>query len=454
MWNADASSPQKPWLLLIPFGLYLTLGLLYTVAIPSGESPDEPGHLQCVEQVSQLGRLPQVDPQPSGQWWQRETVLSGHMCYHMPLYYLAGGALQWAVHRVSDAPLDFQFPPTNPRFGASPGIFEHDAPGLWGQATEPGTVLVVRLLSLAAGAALIWATYVIAARLFPRVEGAGVAAATLVAGWPQYVFMSRAISNDVLAAALAGLVLVVLLTDMGQPRRYLYAGVLAALAILTRLNMAFVLAPLGIAFAAELATAGKRLRRYLLWGALAAVPLLLAAALIVWHPTLRTHLRLTSLFFGQVGPNAGQLSYWLDVTGLTLQSGWALLGWMNVPTPLWQSVVWWGFLLGGSLLGLWRLFAAPAAGGWHKTVIVVIILTWCAAVLAAFVRINLNRFQPQFRFMFSLVPLLATLAAGGVLSFVADKRQARTAAIIATAFLLLLANAAIIVFTVVPAYRY
>ncbi|HSM55187.1 MAG TPA: glycosyltransferase family 39 protein [Candidatus Sulfomarinibacteraceae bacterium] len=452
MWNADIPSQQKRWLLLIPFGLYLTLGILYTVAIPSGESPDEPGHLRCVEQVSRLGRIPQVDPQPSGEWWQRETVLSGRMCYHMPLYYLVAGGMQWTVHQLSNAPLDFQFPPTNPHWGASPAIFEHETSGLLGQMKEPGTVLVVRLLSLVAGASTIWATYVIAGRLYPHIEAVGVAAATLVAGWPQYVFMSRAISNDVLAAALAALVLVVLLVDIGQPRRYLYAGVLAALAILTRLNMAFVLAPLAIAFALELTRAGKRLRRHLLWGALAAVPLLLAAALIVWHPTLRDHLRLTSLFFQDVRPEALQLRYWLDVAGLTLQSGWALLGWMNVPTPVWQSVVWWGFLLGGSLLGLWQLLAAPAAVGWHKTLIMVIILTWFAAVLAAFVRINLNRFQPQFRFMFSLVPLLATLAAGGYLSFAADKGQVRLAPIVSIAFLLLLANVAILVFTVVPAY--
>ena len=69
---------------------------------------------------------------------------------------------------------------------------------------------------------------------------------TLVAGWPQFLFMSRAINNDSLAVALSVGVLAVLV-DVGKPRRYVMASVLAALAILTKLTMIFAIAAIALA---------------------------------------------------------------------------------------------------------------------------------------------------------------------------------------------------------------
>ncbi len=79
--------PRKRWLLLAapPSILYLMLATLYFLAIPLGESPDEPGHIQCIQQVALYDRLPIVDPKPQGEWWKPGVTLSGRMCYHMPL---------------------------------------------------------------------------------------------------------------------------------------------------------------------------------------------------------------------------------------------------------------------------------------------------------------------------------------------------------------------------------
>src|SRR5690606_23556025 len=116
----SGQSPRNRRLLLIPLTLYFGLALMYAVTIPAGASPDEPGHLPCVEQVSRLQRIPQIDPPSSGEWWSPETVLSGRMCYHMPLYYLMAGGTQQIVHRLTNAPLHYQFPATNPQWGISP----------------------------------------------------------------------------------------------------------------------------------------------------------------------------------------------------------------------------------------------------------------------------------------------------------------------------------------------
>ena len=105
---------------------YLTLALLYMLAIPAGESPDEPSHLQCIEQVSLRNRIPVIDPRPQGTvWWARERIISGLVCFHMPLYYLLAGYTQKLVHLISATPIHYEFPPNNPLWetGASVAMF-------------------------------------------------------------------------------------------------------------------------------------------------------------------------------------------------------------------------------------------------------------------------------------------------------------------------------------------
>ena len=170
--------------MLIPVGLYLSLGLIYLLAVPVGESPDEPGHLQCIEQVAQYRRLPRIDPWPSGEWWSRTTLLSGHMCYHMPLYYVAAGSLQLAVHSLGKAAA-FRVPGKQPEWvNGSPSMFVHE--GNW-QLAETRAVTAVRIFTLAIGLLTLWATYRVTVALFPA-SVLALAAAALVAGWPQFVY--------------------------------------------------------------------------------------------------------------------------------------------------------------------------------------------------------------------------------------------------------------------------
>lgn len=69
---------------------YLTLALLYMLVIPVGESPDEPSHLQCIEQVSLRNRIPVIDPRPQGTvWWAREAHhLRPGLLPHAPLLFV------------------------------------------------------------------------------------------------------------------------------------------------------------------------------------------------------------------------------------------------------------------------------------------------------------------------------------------------------------------------------
>ena len=438
-WRASG----ERWLMLIPVGLYLSLGLIYLLAVPVGESPDEPGHLQCIEQVAQYRRLPRIDPWPSGEWWSRTTLLSGHMCYHMPLYYVAAGSLQLAVHSLGQSPLHFEFPESNPQWAnGSPSMFVHERN--W-QLAETQAVTAVRIFTLAIGLLTLWATYRVTVALFPGQHVLALAAATLVAGWPQFVYMSRAISNDLLATALSAAVLVVVLQE-GRPSRYPLAAGLASLAFLTKLTAAFTAGIVLAAFALEFWQRPAQRRELARAGLLMTAIFAGSVALIALVPALREPLVRGVRAFAGVSPAASSTATWLDVLKRTASSGWARFGWMNVAAPSWQAYAWWLTILGGAvggLFALWRRHPRPSS------FLIAVLALWAVAVLAGYLRINLNRFQPQFRFAFALLPVLGGLAAGGYRNWL-GRRSYLGVGVLALA--LFLVNLWLIFQLVIPAY--
>ena len=421
-------------LLAIPLGLYFLLSLIYLFAIPVGESPDEPGHLQCVEQVARLHRLPIVDPKPEGKWFTRGYIISGNVCYHMPLYYVVGGSLQRAIASVKGDSLHFEFPPNNPHFIGSGVMFLHEDKTTFWLLPEPATLIGLRLLSIGLGLALLWACYDVARRVFPGQEDTAVLSMTLAAGWPQFVYLSRAISNDVLATALAAGILIVLL-QVGRPNRFIGAAALSALAVLTKLSVLFTVGAVLGGWLLEVIILRERKSLYFraLLGCLAVWGIV--GTIVMAQPTLRENWRLSAGGFTAVSPKVSTIAYWQDVLKLTLSSGWARFGWMSVPAPLWHAYSWWaGILLAGGagLAAAWRGQHTK-----HACLKWLILSLWGSGLLIIFLRINLNRLQPQFRFVLASLPMITTFAAAGLLSWVERRRHqwGRTIIILSALFL-------------------
>lgn len=391
---------------LWPLLLYLTLAFAYLLAIPVGESPDEPGHLQCVAQVAQAGRLPQFEPPPPGYlWWQRETVISGRMCYHMPLYYLLGGLLQKGAATVTGVPLDYEFPPSRADFGRSNVMFDHMA-----APTEPLTLLVLRLLSVVAGLPVVWLAGWLAELLFPSIPQVATAAMVLTAGWPQFLFMSRAISNDMLATGLAAAALLVLL-QFGRPRRFVLVAAVMGLAVLAKLSLAFGLGVVAAVWLAEMFVYRPRWRDYAVGGGAAVLVWLAFALLVYFNPTLNRNVVISTLWTSEFSAQAARWDYWQQVVTLTLSSGYARFGWMNVAAPLWQAYGWWAAVIVLGVMGL-AAVRRPSPVQWLALLTLTL---WLVALLLAYGRINLRLLQPQFRFLLTAVPILAALAGGGLL---------------------------------------
>jgi hypothetical protein len=438
------------WRYALPFVLYLVLSAMYLRAIPPGESPDEPSHLQCIEQVTLYNRIPIIDPGPTGTiWWARERIISGLVCAHMPLYYFVAGYTEKLVEITTHTPSHYEFPPNNPGWanGESPAMFLH-SPEF--PADEPIALGVLRLESIVLGLFTIVAAGIVAKRLAPESIEIPLVAMVLVAGWPQFVFMSRAINNDALATALAVCTLAVLVS-VRRPKRFVAASLLAALAILSKITMVFAAAAVVVVFAIEIVSAPRR-RAYILPGMISVALFGLTAALILLQPTLRLNYDWSQQTIGGANPNAMTISYWGDVLYTSLQSGWARLGWMNVVTPDWQAIAWWSLLLIAGAVGAWASW--HTADDQHPARAVLIVCgVWLLAILAGYLRINLNRYQPQYRYAFATIPVFAALASVGLNTLLRRFGKARGWLAPSLALTLLLANVWIITAIVLPAYR-
>ncbi|MCI0399484.1 MAG: hypothetical protein L0332_01380 [Chloroflexi bacterium] len=400
------------WHILFPAGLYLLLASLYFFAIPIGESPDEPGHLVCIEQVAQYSRLPVMEPKQEGDvWWAHGRIIAGHMCYHMPLYYLVAGYALKGVAMVTDTAVTYTFPPTSEYFMSQNAMFRHE-PYAFGQTPEPITLSSLRLLSVTLGFSLVWGSYVLTRRLAPEYPLFAVLAAVLAAGWPQLAYLSRAITNDALATALAVLILV-MLANVARPYRFMFLAILSSLAALSKISVAFVIGAILIVWLIEFVQFQNEKRAYLKALLMSSAIWLFTFLFLTHHSLLSKHLTISIGAFSAASPRAATLAYWQEVFMLTLSSGWARLGWMNLPAPLWHAYAWWGVLSLAVVAGFtlcWRL-----AKSRQQRTLLLICLVWIAIALLSYLRINFNRLQPQFRFILAVVPVLTAGTAVGCL---------------------------------------
>ena len=142
--------------------------------------------------------------------------------------------------------------------------------------------------------------------------------------------------------------------------------------------------------------------------------------------------------------------YWLEVLKMTFQSGWGRFGWMNLATPDVQVTLWWAAIILTGIVGLasgLRHAANPTA-----RLVILIVCVWVACVLASYLRIQINRFQPQFRYALAAVPALAAFSGMGTVALLGDSQRRRRAAALIILAILLAVNLWIVFRLVAPAY--
>lgn len=402
-------NPQIKRHLLIAGSLYLFISVLYLFAIPPGESPDEPGHLRCVEQVAIDNRIPIVDPKPEPDkiWWQ--NLKSGSICYHLPLYYLVAGQIYGGIAAVTETAVHFEFPPYNPG-GPAPNLFQHLDKTTFLFIPEPVHLIGLRIVGIMLGFITLFTSYMLTRRIFPKIPLLALLATVLVAGWPQFVYLTRGISNDVLATAF-GCIVLLLLLDSGNPFRLILAAFFSALTIFTKLTLFYVPVVVLLTLLIEWFLYKNERHQYqqvllanlFVWGGM--------GLLLIMNPILKQHFLYSGSSFGAVSPEVYTLTYWLDVIRMGSASGWVYFGWMNLPGSFIHVKIWWGFLTIATMIGFvyaWRRTST------EKRPLLITLVLWMLGALFMFVRININRFQPQFRFVLTTIPFWVSFASGGI----------------------------------------
>jgi hypothetical protein len=168
---------------------FLAIGTLYALRTPEWQSPDEPAHYNYAAQVATKGCCPVLQP---GDWdaAKLEQLKSEGFPEGADV-----SAIQYEDHQ--------------------PPAFYLLASLVF--TVSRGSLLALRLLSLAIGAGVIVAVYTALARLLPYHKPVALAGAAFVAFLPEYIAISASANNDSLSILVVSILAVSALTYLGNP---------------------------------------------------------------------------------------------------------------------------------------------------------------------------------------------------------------------------------------------
>jgi len=434
---------KEHWTVVAILGLYLGLGVTYSLVVPAYEAPDEPGHFAYVWYLTQHHRFPVQGPT-----YEENLSAEGHQ---PPLYYLLSAA---ATFPLANEMRDFRLPTSNPCFAWQPydpgwptAFLHTEAEAFPFRGVWLG-LHVVRWFSVLLGTITVWATYCLGRILFPARHWLGAAATAIVAFNPQFVFIHGSANNDNLATALSALLLLTIVRSVVRPPRlrdFAVLGLLIGLGALTKYST-LTLAPLPFLAAAWLGWK-ERDWREMLWrlALLTVTPILVAGWWYVRNQALygdplawRIMLSTLGRYVARTGPfTVADLREFIVVS---FASFWAGFGWLNLMLPSAVYVILAavsGLGLTGALAELWRRRKARNPALWLVV----------AAALAVYVSLlryiqTINASGYQGRLLFPALPSLALLLAMGLARLV-GARRARPVLVALDGGLLLLAVVAL-----------
>lgn len=337
--------------------------------------------------------------------------------HHPPLYYTLTALTTWWL--PSDHTATFQ-QPINPYWG-----YRNWALGIdnklqyWHGPAERipleqgyGAAMAGRWVNVILGALAVLLIYHLGRALWPGRETLAWSAAALLAFNPQFIYLSAAMNNDILAAVMGAAILwscVTVIRKGLQRKRLLLLGWLYGIALLTKLHLAV----LGVVIVGCVAQAcGLPHRGWLRWGRAIALTLGVALALSGWWFARNWHLYgdFTGMSAVNVlwGGRPAAENWWAIRQGLPYlwSSLWGRFGYGQIPLP----GAFYGLYLAFSAIGIAGLIRCPkptvAAMPW----LVLTVLLFTGVVLYYML------IQPagaMGRFLFPAFPAFALLVRAG-----------------------------------------
>lgn len=311
-------------LLTLIIALYIALGIAYAIYTPMWQVPDEPAHYNYIADLAHTGRLPILEP-GDYPFEYLEEIKARRFPPSMPIDEIDYEAWQPPLYYLLAVPL----------FKATAGLSTADQ------------VTALRLLSVASGAILLYATYQLVKIVFDSDEILALTTTTLVAFIPMHIAMTAAVNNDTLAELIiAGLLLVSLLRLQGRLSNRWFAlggGTLYGLGLLTKgsvypMGAVLLGAEVGYRWIEERKNPHFSIRALL---SLFAVSLALSAWWFVRNAVVYGDLdifgrkRHDMVVTGQIRTadwiaDHGWTAYWDRAWNFTFKSFWGVFGWMGV----------------------------------------------------------------------------------------------------------------------------
>lgn len=386
---AASKSERAMWFLAAIVAAYLIIAVQYAARTPAWQVPDEPAHYNYVRAIVENRALPILQPGDYDQAFNERFTDPAN---------------------TSNLPID----PMRYEFHQPPLYYLLAAPIY---ALSGGSLLAVRLVSVALGGALIVVAFLVARQVAPGRSSLALGAAAFVAFVPQHVAMMSSVNNDSLAELLLALTLLQTFRVLKEGSRwgFIALGVLLGLGFITKTTN-YLAAPVvlvALIFKTRESTAPNS-SFFILHSSFVFIPALVIGS--VWwlrdlsvyggfdvlglarHNAVVVGQPLTADWIARLGFGP----FLLAALTTTFHSFWGQFGWMGVPMPD-------TFYLA---LGALSLFAF---GGWllsprsrepidRSRAVLLALLT--LSTFAAYVWYNLTFVQHQGRYLFpALIPL-------------------------------------------------
>jgi 4-amino-4-deoxy-L-arabinose transferase-like glycosyltransferase len=341
--------PVQHRAIAIFLGLFIVLGVLYSLVTPLFEASDELWHYPFVKRLADGEGLPVQYPDQIGPWRQEGS--------QPPLYYALGafitswidtddmGQLRW-INPHADIGIPTSDRNVNMVVHRSP----LGGPEPWPWSGAAWAMYLVRWMSLCMGTISVLMGYLLAREIYPHDARLALSAAAITGLNPMFLFITSSVNNDALVIMLCAISLWLMARYLAaEPRwwRWVLLGLVLGLSGLAKAS-ALGLLPLAALTGVVVSWRARRGRPWRwFWGALVrtglliGLPLLLVAGWWYYRNWLlyRDPLGLEA-FVAIVGaryprPTLGQLlGEWKGF----VMSYWGFFGGVNVPAP--DGVYW------------------------------------------------------------------------------------------------------------------
>ena len=348
---------RREWLLILLLLLIMVLkGVIWSLALPLWQGPDEEDHYNVIQFIAELGRLP--DEQDT--FLVDEVALSRELADVGRLPYAPEQRQAFTQTSIGPGEVDLaQLPPE------TRSSFERQAVGKLNKATpfyymvaalpyrlfDDGDLLsraqTQRLFSLLMSSGIVVIAYLITRLLFPTNAAIRLTIPTLVAFHPMMTQMSAVVTVDgffILCYSLLIMLSIMIFRDGFDWRYGLIMGLVFAVSFLTKPTINGFAPLIGLLVVYDL-WRGKGRRKEIIWGALIMGVVILALTgwwmirslrinndLFYFNPVLEGHRIIQNPFF-DYAPFAHMVDYYRSVWGGLFVTWWAHFGWIDTALP-------------------------------------------------------------------------------------------------------------------------